>query len=57
MSALLREREGILDQLGLAVVVQDLIGVDELCITLKEVYAGQDLLIEPIFDLIVSREI
>ena len=57
MAAFLGERECVLNQLALTVVVKDLIGVDEFCVLLQEVYSWQDLLVKPILDLIVPREV
>jgi|LauGreDrversion4_2_1035121.scaffolds.fasta_scaffold58613_3 hypothetical protein len=57
MTAPLREREGILNKLTLAVIVQYLVGVDKLSILLKHVDSREHIRVEPVLDLVISAEV
>lgn len=57
MAALIRERKTVLNQLTLAVIVQNLVRIDELRVPLKQVDSRKHFLVKPIFKLVVSGKV
>jgi hypothetical protein len=56
VSALVRDGKGILDSLDLAVVIENFESVVELGVTLDKDEVREDVRIEPVPELVVTRE-
>ena len=57
MAALIREGKAVLNQLTFAVIVQNLVRIDELRVPLKQVDSRKHFLVKPIFKLVVSGKV